>query len=73
MVSAFKAINMQERNTIWPKLQIFWTILVNSKTNLIDVSSNEYCCHIHQIEALVKTFLLHVVSHSRIFGSNLWL
>ena len=56
------------------KMTNVWTIpIVKSKPHFIDVSSNEYCPHIHQMEALVKTFLLHVVSNSGIFGSNLWI
>ena len=46
-VMFFKAVNIKERITIKPKWQIFWTIpIVNSKTELIDVSSHEYCWHI---------------------------
>ena len=44
-----------------------------NNTHLPEVSSMEYCRHIYQIEALVKTFLLHMVSHSEFFPCNLQL
>ena len=67
-------LNMQERNTIQPKLQIFWPIsIAKRKTHLTEDSSKEYCCHIYQIKALAKTFLLNIVSHSGIFCCNLQL
>ena len=40
---------------------------------LTEDSSKEYCCHTYQIKALVKTFLLNIVSHSAVFCCNLWL
>ena len=39
-------------------------------THLIYASSNEYCRLIHQIKALVRIFLLRVVSYSGIFKAT---
>ena len=65
-----KRLNMYKKEI--QKWQIFWTIKIFlNKPDLIDVSSNEYCRHIHQTEALIKIFLLCVVSHSGIFWGNL--
>ena len=66
---------MQERNTIYPKCQKKLGVfpLKKRKTLLTEDFSKEYCCHIYQIKALVKTYLLNIVSQLVVFRCNLQL
>ena len=65
---AKKSSNNERKKYNIAKMEIILTISIAKRIFFIQVSSKTYFGHIYQIEALAKTFLLNIVSHSVIFG-----